>query len=362
MQFDFEFYKNIAISIGILLLFLVFRKIFTKYVFRLILHYSKKSSSNIFTHICQSFEKPIRWLFVVIGVYLALLYYPDFHYSTFPIVGKIISSILIFLISWGLFNFSSASSVIFLKLKDRFDIDFDRILIPFLSKGIQFIIVAISFSVIADQFGFNVSSFVAGLGLGGLAFALAAKDFVGNFFGGIVIITEKPFSIGDWIRTSNVEGIVEDITFRSTKVRTFEQSLVTVPNSILSNEAITNWSKMGKRRVILRLDIAFDTPRYQIEQTVSAIKTYLKNHTGIHQDAIMVTFDQITAGSIEIFIQYFTVTTVWEEYLNIKQEVNYKILEIFEQENVEISVPTQIIQLANSLGMENKVISQKEGN
>src|SRR5690606_15315239 len=103
------------------------------------------------------------------------------------------------------------------------------------------IIMAIGAAIIADEFGYNINGFVAGLGLGGLAISLAAKDALANLFGGIIIITEKPFTIGQWIQTPSVEGIVEGISFRSTKIRTFAQAIVTVPNNTLANEPITNW-------------------------------------------------------------------------------------------------------------------------
>ncbi|MFP3359363.1 mechanosensitive ion channel family protein, partial [Planococcus sp. SIMBA_143] len=130
-------------------------------------------------------------------------------------------------------------------INHKYNVKIDHILIPFFSKALRLIIVAIGISVIAQEFEYDINGFVAGLGIGGLAFALAAKDALANLFGGIIIITEKPFTIGDWIKTPSVEGTIEDISFRSTKVRTFAQALVTVPNATLSNEAITNWSKMG---------------------------------------------------------------------------------------------------------------------
>ena len=120
--------------------------------------------------------------------------------------------------------------------------------IPLLSKALRFVIIAIAITVILQEFDYEVSGFVAGLGLGGLAISLAAKEALANMLGGIVIITEKPFVIGDWIFTPSIEGTVVEITFRSTKVRTFADALVTMPNDTLVNEPITNWSRMEKRR------------------------------------------------------------------------------------------------------------------
>ena len=189
-------------------------------------------------------------------------------------------------------------------------------MIPFLSKILRVIIVVIAISVVAQEFDYNVSSFVAGLGIGGLAISLAAKDALANFFGGFVIITEKPFSIGDWIKTSTVEGTVEEITFRSTRVRTFADAVVTVPNATLANDSITNWSKMGKRQ------IQFHVKRYililqekTLENVVQDLRELLVNHQDVHNDTILVSFDQYKENGYGIFIYFFTNTTVWGEFL-----------------------------------------------
>ncbi|WP_226037516.1 mechanosensitive ion channel family protein [Aquibacillus saliphilus] len=333
---------NIGISIGILLIFLLFRKIFTKYVFRILLAFSRKTPTDFFSKICLAFEYPVRWIFLIIGVYVAVIYFPYLEQSNIVFL-RIIRSSIIAVITWGLYNLSSGSSILFTKINERSSTKFDPILIPFFSKALRFIIIAISFSIIAQEFEYDVNGFVAGLGLGGLAFALAAKDAIGNLFGGIIIITEKPFTIGDWIMTPSVEGIVEDINFRSTRVRTFAQGLVTVPNATLSNENITNWSKMGKRRITFNLGVTYDTPKRKLENTVRRIKDLLEGHIAIHQETIFVTFDQYNASSLDIFLYFFTNTTNWEEYLTIKEDINFSIMEILEDEGVNIAFPSQTL-------------------
>lgn len=301
-----------------------------------------KTPTDLFSHIWRSFEKPISWLFVIIGIYLAARFFPYIDHKA-PMFVRAIRASIILLTAWGCYNVASASSIAIMKLNKKLNFEIDEILIPFLSKTIRFIIVVLSLSIVAQEFGYNVNSLVAGLGIGGVAVALAAKDALGNLFGGLVIITEKPFSIGDWIMTPTVEGTVEDITFRSTKIRTFAQALVTVPNSTLANEPITNWSKMGKRRITFQLGVAYDTPKDKLERTISQIETMLKNHPGIHPDTIFVTFDQYNANSLEIFLYFFTKTTVWEEYLQVKQDVNFKIMEILEAEGVSVALPTRML-------------------
>ncbi|WP_375709792.1 mechanosensitive ion channel family protein [Mesobacillus foraminis] len=341
--FSYEFLKMLGISIGILLIFLVFRRIFSKYIYSLLIKLSKKAPEFI-SHIFLAFEKPIQWLFIIIGVYVAADYFPYFNQHN-PLFLDIIRSTVIFLISWGLYNLSSSSSLLFSKVNEKYNIEIDQILIPFLSKALRFVIVAISLSVIAQEFDYDVNGFVAGLGLGGLAFALAAKDALGNLFGGIIIITEKPFTIGDWIMTPSVEGTVEDISFRSTRVRTFSQAVVTVPNATLANESITNWSKMGKRQVSFNLRVTYETPKDRFENVVKQIRYLLNNHHEIHPETILVNFDQYKEDGFEIFIYFFTNTTNWAEYLRIKEEINFEIMDILSNEGVSLAMPSRKVYI-----------------
>ncbi|MTH54662.1 mechanosensitive ion channel [Bacillus mangrovi] len=337
-----------GISVGILLLFLILRKLFTKYIFHLIMKISRRTPTEFFTHILLSFEKPIRWLFVSIGLYLAIIYSPFFT-ERMEVVNEIYRSAIVVVISWGLYNLTGSSSLFFNKVNTRFDLQIDDILVPFLSKLLRFVIVALSFSIIAQEFDYDVNGFVAGLGLGGLAFALAAKDTIGNFLGGIVIITEKPFTIGDWIKAPSVEGVVEDITFRSTKIRTFAQALVTVPNMTLANEPITNWTKMGKRQINFKIGVTYHTTPQQMKVCVKRIEHMLDDHDGIDDESYQVSFDTFGASSLDILINCFTKTTIYGEHLKIKQDMNLRIMSILEEEGVEFAFPSQTLYIERSM-------------
>jgi len=175
--------------------------------------------------------------------------------------------------------------------------------------------------------------------LGGLAFALAAKDLLANIFSGMVIIADRPFSIGDWIKTSDLEGTIEDINFRSTKIRTFEHALVTVPNSNLINAPIINFTKREMRRITFNLGVTYDTPSQALKKCIEKIQHMLVQHPSIDNKTIFVKFDSFGENGLHIFMYFFTKTTVWEEYLNIKQDVNFQILKILEEENVSIAFP-----------------------
>lgn len=333
MILEYEYLLELGISIGVFFIFLLFRKIFSKYVFTLLLKISRKAPKDFLSHVFLSFEKPVQWLFIVIGIHIAAQYYPGFDVSNL-LYQKVMSSSIIILLAWGLFNLSSASSLMLTRMNKKYNAEIDEILIPFLSNAIRVVIVAITISIVAEKFGYNVSGFVAGLGLGGLAISLAAKDALANFFGGIVIITEKPFSIGDWIKTSSIEGTVEEITFRSTKVRTFQDALVTVPNATLANDAITNFSKMNKRQITFTLKVSHGKTKEQLKRVVEQIEDMLKNHPDVHKETIYCTFNQYQDNGFEIFLYFFTETTKWGEYLKVKEDINFKILEILEKEGI----------------------------
>lgn len=341
-----EDFQRMGISIIIFLLFLLFSKIFAKYIFRIILRITQKVPGSLFSTVTRAFEKPTQWLFIIIGLYFAVSYFPYIQKDNVLII-KFFRSSIIFLVGWGLFNLSGVSSSFFTSLKEKYNVHIDDLLIPILSKTCRVIIVALTIAIILEEFGYDVSTFVAGLGIGSLAFALAAKDTVANLFGGFVIITEKPFTIGDWILTPSVEGTVEDITFRSTKVRTFAQALVTVPNSTLANEPITNWTKMGKRRVSTRLCLPHNISSDKVERIVAKIEHLLRTHPDVHQDVIFVKFDEFKENGFDIMLYWFTKTTVWGEFLTVKQDVNLKILKILEEEQVTIALPVRKILSAD---------------
>ena len=193
---------------------------------------------------------------------------------------------------------------------------------------------------ILSDWGYNIGALLTGLGLGGLAFALAAKDTLANLFGSIMIMIDRPFRMGDWILTPTVEGTVEDIGFRSTKIRTFAQALVSVPNSIVSNEPITNWTRMGKRRITFRLGVKYDTTPEQMRKLVKEIKEMLHLYDEIHPQTIYVYFENFGDSALEIFLYFFTKTTNWMKYLEIKEEVNLRIMKILDEVGVEVAFPS----------------------
>ncbi|KYH31576.1 Low conductance mechanosensitive channel YnaI [Clostridium tepidiprofundi DSM 19306] len=346
--------KSLGIALIIFLAFLFLRKFLAKRVLNIMLKITSKTKTDMDEKAVMGFQKPIRVLFVVLGIYFPLRYLGyDFHINI-VFINKCLSSIIIILISWGLYNLTGEYSVLYEEMRDKFGLKVDKLLFPFVSKSLRVVIVAFAITIVLAEWDINIQMFVTGLGLGGLAISLAAKDAAANIIAGIVIIIEKPFSIGDWIATSEIEGTVEDISFRSTVIRKFGNELVTVPNSSLTTVPITNFSKRGKRRITFNLGLTYSTPKEKIETCVAKIKNMLEEHPDVHKETIFVTFDKFNDSSLDLFLYFFTKTTVWGEYLKVKEDINLKIMEILQQEGVSIAFPSTSIYFENKLLYENK--------
>jgi len=198
---------------------------------------------------------------------------------------------------------------------------------------------------ILQNFGYNVTSLIAGLGLGGLAFALAAQNTVSNLFGSITIFSDKPFQLGDWIQVGEIEGTVEDVGFRITRVRRFDQALVTVPNSQFINTGVINYSAMKKRRISFNLALSYGTSTSKIKEVVAGIKKIIEENEKFDHSYYIVRFTEFGVYSLNIFIYCFASTTDWADSLSIKEEFNLRIMQLLENLSVEIAFQSQTINL-----------------
>lgn len=339
-------------SLGVFLVLLLFRKFGLNIIFKILEKMTKKTKTTLDDNLVLIIKAPTKMLLTVSMFFIA---YKVFDLSLFLSESSIVivdsialnlfrTAIIIFFYMI-LYNSVSDSKILFDELQVLFDIKVDKLLVPFVSKIFRLVLMVICIAAIATEWGFDVNGFVAGLGIGGLAFALAAKDTLANAFGGAVLITEKPFTIGDWIVVDGVEGTVEDINFRSTKIRKFNKSVVTVPNSVVAISNIINYSKRDIRRISYELKIRVETPVESVKVVTKDIKEMLVNHPGIDNDTIFVNFNKFGESSLNIFMYFFTNTSVWSEYLEIGEDTNFKILEILEKNNVTLAVPMQVIKV-----------------
>ncbi|MBU3114282.1 mechanosensitive ion channel family protein [Clostridium lacusfryxellense] len=342
--------KYIGIAIAVFALFVFLKKIFAKYVFKIILRLVNKTKFNADTKIVAAFQKPVTNFFEVLGFYFGskILIIAGININI-EFIDKVFSSAVIIIISWGLYNLTEESSLLFERMHKAYDIKVDKILFPFMSKTLRLILIALVITIIAETWGYNIQGFVTGLGLGGLAFALAAKDAAANVIAGIFIILDKPFTIGDWVSNNDLEGSIESISFRTTKIRTIDEALIIVPNSKLTNEPVTNFSRRGKRRVSLTLELTYKTPRAKVEICVTNIRNMLEADSKVSKDGILVRFDKFNATSLDILVCFFADTPDYDDYFKVKEDVNFKIIDILQQGGVAMAYETTSVYMEKSL-------------
>jgi MscS family membrane protein len=326
----------------IFVFFQLFRVALRKIAYTLV----KKTSSKYDDEILEAISRPVDFVFIVIGAKFAkeVLILSD---SVNIFLEHVLRSAFIIIIFWALVNILSHLAGHIHKITNRFGDKISADVANFIVKSIRFFLIILGAIAVFQEWGYNVSGFLASLGLVGMAFALAAKDTAANLFGSLVIFSDKPFKVGDWIKTPQVEGTIETIGIRSTKVRTFAQAQVTVPNATLANSAILNWSRMGKRRIKMTIGLTYDTKGEIVKKIVEDIKDMLKNHPDIHQDTIHIYFTAFGDSSLNIFCYYFTKSTDWGEFMRVQEDTNLKIMEIVESNGSEFAFPTQTLYINN---------------
>jgi MscS family membrane protein len=331
-----------AQALGIFLLFLILRKIFALIILSFLKQLTKATKTSFDDKILKLIEGPVKFSFIIIGLYFA------FKVSGIDneVTHKIIKSLIIFVIFWLFYNFVNILDESIYRFTRKFGKELYREIGNFFIKTLKIFIFSVGLVSILQVWDINVSAFIASLGLGGLAFALAAKDTAANLFGGLSILVDRSLKIDDWIKVGNVEGVVEDIGLRTTKVRTFEKSLITVPNQYIANNPIENFSRRDIRRIKMRIGLVYSTSKEQVRAIVEDIKNMLKSHKGIAQHATMlVNFDEFGSSELSIFIYCFTNTANWAKYLEIKEDINLKIMDIVKAHGSDFAFPSESIYI-----------------
>lgn len=337
--------KAIDLIIAIIILSASFlaKNILSKYILTAVKKLTQKTKTTLDDKLLQILETPLKMSIILLGFYLSKewLNFERINDILDSVIKSFANFILFFILYRAVNEFSSIIHKFSSKLGKNISADIEN----FIIKTLRIIVIVIGTMSVLQEWGINISAFLASLGLVGMAFALAAKDTTANLFGSLVIFTDRPFSIGNWIETPNVEGMVEEIGIRSTKVRTFAQALVNVPNAVIANTAITNWSRMSKRRIKTRLGLTYGTTTDQMENILKDIREMLKNHPDIHQDNIMIHFDEFESSSLSIFCYFFTTTTVWAEFLAVRENVNLKLMKIVEKNGASFAFPSQSLYI-----------------
>lgn len=323
---------------------LLLRKILQVIIRRRLKPMAKKFGAQAVGHVVDVFAGPGSIL-VVSGL-LALLY-PQLGLSPWleDAMRIAVRTMAILSIVLSLYRLVDVLADRMAAKADATESKLDDQLVPLVRKALKVLVILVGVLFLLQNLDVNVGSLVAGLGIGGVAVALAAKDTIANFFGSLMIFIDRPFQIGDWVKVGDTEGIVEVVGFRSTRVRTFYNSLVTVPNAHFTESAIDNIGLRNYRRVKTTLGLTYDTSPEQIQAFVEGIRAIIVANPYTRKDYYEIHFNDFGAHSLDIMVYLFLKVESWSDELRERHNVLLEILRLAKELKVEFAFPTQTLHL-----------------
>lgn len=338
---------EIVLSLAVLVLFRIFAGIVNgnaKFIAQKIF---KAKNENVENAIVATIKKPIYIFIIITGVGIAVIMFPfsaaikAFLSVYVTKIYRIAVVILLGMLAAGAVNNLQYYSKWYTESENK-------TLLLFFIKITKVIIAFLVVAILLKEVGFDVTGLITSLGLGGVVIALAAQDTASNLFAGIVILFDKPFAVGDWISVGGMEGIVEEMSFRSCRIRTFDNALISVPNSKLGSDSVTNWTKMDVRKTKITIGLVYSTKKETLQKICDEIRTNLAKYDSIKKDNIMVWFDNFNASSLDIVIQYHTYLTGAADFFALKEEIQYMIMDVVESNKTDFAFNTQTIIVENN--------------
>ncbi len=297
-------------------------------------------------------QKPLTFFIWIIGLtFAADIAKKQSDAAIFGSIEPIREVGVIVIIVWFLVRFISNAENIVLEKKQTKGEEFDKTTADAIAKLLRVSVIITGSLVILQTLGYSISGVLAFGGIGGIAIGFAARDLLANFFGGLTIYMDRPFDVGDWIRSPDreIEGSIEKIGWRLTTIRTFDQRPLYVPNSVFTTIAVENPTRMTHRRIKETIGIRYDDAG-KIREIIADVKEMLKQHEDIDaSQTLIVNFNEFAASSLNFFIYTFTKTVNWIEFHEVKQDVMLKIIDIIESHGAECAFPTTTMHIPQEI-------------
>ncbi|MBD3788759.1 MAG: mechanosensitive ion channel family protein [Campylobacterales bacterium] len=338
---------NFIAAIIVFFFFLLLRKFLTSIVIGFLQKLASRTATLYDDKILLALKAPLSFAMILIGVHLFF----TLIFKETQTIKHIINTLVVYDIFWGIVAVTEALRGLLYHATAKLNPDLSKEMGNFILTLLKILIAGIGLGTMMQVWGINVTALIASLGLGGLAFALAAKDTVANLFGSFSLLADKTIRIGEWIKVNDTEGIVEDIGMRTTKIRSFEKTLITIPNQIIANHPIENFSRRGVRRIKMSIGLNYSTGAAQMQAIVEQIRKMLQEHPHIaHKETLLVNFDSFGESALNIFVYTFTATADWEIYLQIREEIHLEIMKIVENNGSSFAFPSQSIYVEQMPG------------
>ena len=303
--------------------------------------------------VLHAITRPLTWMVWLIGLDVAVdIIFSETRNGLFALSNLIRDVGVLVCITWFLLGLIRGAEREF----SRDSKTIDRTTAEAVSKLLRLAVLITAALVIMQTLGFSVSGVMAMGGVGGIAMGFAAKDLLANFFGGLMIYLDRPFAIGDWVRSPDreIEGTVEKIGWRVSVIRNFESRPMYVPNSVFTNIIVENPSRMANRRIHETIGLRYRDLE-SMNKIVAEVEAMLRQHDEIEgKQTMMVNFNAFSDSSVDFFIYCFTRTSQWVKYHQVKQDVMLRIAEIIEANQAEIAFPTSTVHIADALTIENQ--------
>lgn len=322
-------------------------KILSVYQARLLL-----ASSQWDRALITSMRKPLSLLIWIVGILLAAdIIRQETLAPIFAVIPVLRTIGVILCLAWFLSSFIHELTESLVQQKLQENASYDRTTADAIAKLLRLSVIITAVLVTMQSLGFSIAGVLAFGGIGGIAISFAAKDLLANFFGGLMIYLDRPFSVGDWIRSPDreLEGTVEQIGWRLTVIRTFDQRPLYVPNAVFTTVAVENPSRMHNRRIYETIGIRYDDAT-RMGAIVREVRTMLENHPEIDTgQTLIVNFNEFAASSLNFFIYTFTKTTEWVKYHAIKEDVLLKVIDIISAHGAECAFPTTTVHVPDGV-------------
>ncbi len=331
---------DIIVSLVIFLLFYLLRRLIARFILNRLSRIVSKTSNQIDDAVIEVLDGPLKFLPVVLGFFIASSYLDvsDNNQDFLDLLNRSLITIFIF---WLLHQLIIPFSFVI----KNFESKISKPLVDWTLKGLKILVIVLGSVAILELWGIRVGPVIAGLGLFGVAVALGAQDLFKNLISGIMILMEKRFTVGDVILVSGeVEGVVEQIGFRSTLVRRFDSTPVMVPNYKFAEQSVTNYTRRHHRRIRWLIGLEYRTTIDQLKKIRDEINTLIEKDDSFAKNqnaSFYVRIDSFSDSSIDMLVQTFTVTNEWAEFLKIKENLAVKIIEIVENNEAGFAFPSQ---------------------
>lgn len=295
--------------------------------------------------LADALSKPVAYLIALLGLSLSIQMVNQGEPGTMLAkVDSFRNLLILVLVAWFLVRFVRLAEMVF---KQRADDPHDLTTIVAVARLLRAAIIITVLLMGMQALGYSIEGVLAFGGIGGIAVGFAAKDLLANFFGGLMIYLDRPFVVGDWIRSPDreIEGTVENIGWRLTQIRTFDKRPLYIPNSVFANISLENPSRMTNRRIYETIGVRYDDAA-KVKDIVAEVHRMLASHADIDSSqTLIVNFNAFAASSLDFFIYTFTKTTNWVEYHAVKQDVLLRILDIIASHGAEVAFPTSTVHL-----------------